>query len=89
MQVGGVLIESIKCLPFFLVTIECRDLVPNLLRYLWRIRSLCFEPVTMILSSSTCVVESNILLAGTKMGVTLVQGGDAVAMLRVVSGHAA
>ena len=67
----------------------CGDLVPNLLSYSWRILSLFLVPVTMILSSSPCVVESNIVSVGTRMGSTLVQSDNDVAMLCIVAGHAA
>ena len=88
MQMGGVSIESIECLPFFLVTIECRELVPNLLSYSWRIRSLCLVPVTMIVSYSPSVVESNIALVGTRIGAALDRIKNAVGMLRAVAGQA-
>ena len=89
MQMGGMSIGSIDCLPFFLVMIECGELVPNLLLYLWRICSLSLVSFTMILSSSTGVGESNISLVGIRMRAALDQSNNAVGMLRAVAGQAA
>ena len=72
MRMGGESIESVECLPFFLVKIEYRELVSNSLLYSWRIRSLCLVPVTMILSSSTCAEDSDIVLVGLRNRAALV-----------------
>ena len=73
------MIQSIECLPFFLVTIKLGTLFPKSLSYSWRMHFLCLAPVTMILSLPSYAKGDWFVSVGIRAKAALVCSKEAVA----------